>query len=94
MSNILESIQKQILSWPYVTAKAHRFGGIEFSLNEREMGHIHGDRLIDLPFPMSTRDELVNSCRASPHHVLPQSGLVIGDIKARKIYQPLLIYLE
>lgn len=76
MSNILESIQKQILSWPYVTAKAHRFGGIEFSLNKREMGHIHGDRLVDLPFPMSTRDELVNSCRASPHHVLPQSGWV------------------
>lgn len=76
MSNFLESIQKQILSWPYVTAKAHRFGGIEFSLNKREMGHIHGDRLVDLPFPMSTRDELVNSGRASPHHVLPQSGWV------------------
>jgi Family of unknown function (DUF5519) len=65
MSNILESIQKQILSWLYVTAKAHRFGGIEFSLNKREMGHIHGDRLVDLPLPMSTRDELVNSGRAS-----------------------------
>ncbi len=25
---------------------------------------------------MSTRDELVNSGRASPHHVLPQSGWV------------------
>ncbi len=49
MSNILESIQKQILSWPYVTAKAHKFGGIEFCLNKREMGHIHGDRLVDLP---------------------------------------------
>lgn len=76
MSNILESIQKQILSWPYVTAKAHKFGGIEFRLNKRELGHIHGHRLVDLPFPMSTRDELVNSGRASPHHVLPQSGWV------------------
>src|SRR5688500_20153826 len=76
MINTLEIIQKQILSCPYVTAKAHRFGGIEFSLNNREMGHIHGDRLVDLPFPMSTRDELVNSGRASPHHILPQSGWV------------------
>jgi hypothetical protein len=40
------------------------------------MGHIHGDRLVDLPFPMGTRDELVNSARASPHHVFPQSGWV------------------
>ena len=76
MSNILESIQQQILNWPNVTAKAHKFGGIEFRLNKREMGHIHGDRLVDLPFPMSTRDELVNSGRASPHHVLPHSGWV------------------
>lgn len=76
MSNILASIQKQILSWPNVTAEAHKFGGIEFRLNKREMGHIHGERLVDLPFPMSTRNELVSAGRVSPHHVLPQSGWV------------------
>jgi Family of unknown function (DUF5519) len=76
MSNILESIQKQILSWSNVTAEPHRFGGIEFRLNKREMGHIHGDHLVDLPFPLNIRNELVNSGRASPHHVLPQSGWV------------------
>jgi hypothetical protein len=76
MSLILEKINKEILSWPNVTAKQHRFGGIEFLLNKREMGHIHGDRLADLPFPKKTRDELVNSGRASPHHVMPHSGWV------------------
>jgi hypothetical protein len=76
MSVILEKINKEILSWPNVTAKQHRFGGIEFLLNKREMGHIHGDSLADLPFPMKTRDDLVNSGRASPHHVMPQSGWV------------------
>jgi hypothetical protein len=76
MSNILASIQKQILSWPNVTAEPHKFGGIEFRLNKREMGHIHGERLVDLPFPMSTRNELVSAGRVSPHHVLPQSGWV------------------
>jgi|ERR671925_1951770 hypothetical protein len=76
MSKIIESIKKEILSWPYVTAEPHRFGGIEFRLNKREMGHIHGDRLADLPFPMSIRNELVNSGRVSPHHVLPRSGWV------------------
>ena len=76
MSNILESIQKEILSWPLVTAEAHKFGGIEFRLNKREMGHIHGERLVDLPFPKKIRNELVSSGRVSPHHVLPQSGWV------------------
>ncbi len=76
MSMILEKIKKEILSWPNVTAEQHKLGGVEFRLNKREMGHIHGDRLADLPFPMNTRNELVSSGRASPLYVMPQSGWV------------------
>ena len=76
MSIILEKIKKELLSWPNVTAEQHRFGGTEFRLNRREIGHIHGDRLADLPFPRKTRNELVNSGRVSPHHVIPESGWV------------------
>jgi hypothetical protein len=72
----LEKIKKEILSWPNVSVEQHRFGGVEFRLNKREMGHIHGDRLADLPFPMKIRNDLVSSGRASPHHVMPQSGWV------------------
>jgi hypothetical protein len=76
MSKIIESIQKEISSWPYVIAETHRFGGIEFRFNKREMGHIHGERVADIPFPMTIRNELINSGRVKPHHVLPQSGWV------------------
>jgi hypothetical protein len=76
MDTIIEKIKDEILSWPHVTAGPHQFGGIEFRLNKMELGHMHGDRLADLPFPMSVRNELVSSGRASPHHVLPQSGWI------------------
>ena len=76
MSKIIETIEKEILSWPYVTAGPHRFGGTEFCLNKKEMGHIHSKGLADIPFPMKIRDELVNSGCVKPHHVLPQSGWV------------------
>ena len=46
MSKILERIRDEILSWPDVTAEPHRLGGLEFRLDKREMGHIHGDRLV------------------------------------------------
>jgi len=39
-------------------------------------GNIHNEGLADIPFPMKIRDELVNSGRVKPHHVLPQSGWV------------------
>ena len=84
MSRIIENIKKEILSWPYVSSEPHRFGGIEFLINKREMGHIHGDKLADLPFPMDVRNKLVDSGHVSPHHVLPQSGWVSYWIKGEK----------
>ena len=36
MSKVIEIIEKEILSWPYVTAEPHRFGGIEFRLNKKK----------------------------------------------------------
>jgi hypothetical protein len=32
MSLLLESVKKEILSWPYVTAEPYRFGGIELTI--------------------------------------------------------------
>jgi hypothetical protein len=74
--SIHERIANEVLSWEGVTSAPHRFGGVEFLLGKRELGHLHGDRLADLPFPRKVRDELVQSGRARPHHVLPDSGWV------------------
>ena len=54
----------------------HRFGGVELRLGRRELGHLHGDGLADLPFRRVVRDMLVETGRASPHHVMPDSGWV------------------
>jgi hypothetical protein len=59
-----------------VTVAPHRFGGVEFRYGRKELGHLHGDHLADLPFPRRIRDELVAAGRAAPHHVLPESGWV------------------
>jgi hypothetical protein len=72
----IRTIKKELQSWPYVTAEPYRFGGLEFRLNKREMGHIHGDRVADLPLPRDKRDKSVNSGRVSVHHFLAQSGCV------------------
>ncbi len=73
---IRDRIAAEVLSWDGVTAAPHRFGGVEFKLGQRELGHLHGDRLADLPFPRRVRDELVAAGRAEPHHVLPDTGWV------------------
>jgi hypothetical protein len=71
----VDAVRAAVASWEGVTAHDHRFGGLEFRLGRRELGHLHGT-IADLPFPRALRDELVRSGRARPHHVLPQSGWV------------------
>ena len=75
-----EHIAATVQSWPGVESAPHRFGGIEFRLGRRELGHLHGDRIADLPFPRRVRDELIAEGRARPHHVLPHSGWITVSI--------------
>jgi hypothetical protein len=71
----VEAVRAVVATWEGVTTHEHRFGGIEFRLGRRELGHLHGT-IADLPFPRRVRDELVATGRARPHHVLPDSGWV------------------
>lgn len=76
MPSIAARIELEVGSWAGVTVAPHRYGGVEFRLGRRELGHLHGSRLADLPFPISIRKELVAGGRAAPHHILPESGWV------------------
>jgi hypothetical protein len=69
-------ITAAVAAWPGVEVAPHRFGGLEFRLGRRELGHLHGDRIADLPFPRRVRDELIAAGQARPHHVVPESGWV------------------
>ena len=71
-----EKIHAALRGWSGITDHPHRFGGRECRLVRREIGHIHGDSLVDIPFPKKVRNELVEAGRAEPHHILPDSGWV------------------
>ena len=82
-----KQIVDSLLTWNGMEAHPHRFGGTEFRIGRREIGHIHGDVLVDIPFPKKVRDEIVAAGEAEPHHILPDSGWVSfylrkeGDIR-------------
>ena len=71
-----QEIYEAVTSWEEIEHAPHRFGGTEYRMARREIGHVHGDSLVDIPFPLYVRDELVKSGEAEPHHILPKSGWV------------------
>ncbi len=79
-----ETITETVSGWPGVEVKPHRFNGVEFRVNGHEIGHLHGERLADLPFPVRMRKELVAEGKARVHHVLPQTGWVSYPIRGEE----------
>ena len=69
-------LQSEVLSWPGVSESIHRFGGIEFDLGVRELGHIHGNGVLDVLLTRACRDDVVAAGWAERHHTLPHSGWV------------------
>jgi hypothetical protein len=74
--SVAERIAREVLRWPGTSSQPHRFGGVEYRFAGHELGHLHGSRQADLPFPVRVREELVVAGRASPHYILPQTGWV------------------
>jgi hypothetical protein len=48
------------------------------------IGHVHGDALVDIPFPKAVRDGLVQAGEVEPHHALPDSGYVSVFLRQRE----------
>jgi hypothetical protein len=86
--SIQQQIEREVSAWAGVTTGPHRFGGIEFRVGRRELGHLHGSQLADLPFPVRVREQLVAAGRAEPHHVLPESGWVSYAIRDARDVAP------
>jgi hypothetical protein len=84
MESAADAIRREVGSWPGVVVAPHRFGGIEFRVDRRELGHLHGNRLADLPFPVRIREQLVAAGRAERHHVMPDSGWVSYYIRSEE----------
>lgn len=81
MARRVNQIESVVLTWDGVESVPHQFGGREFRVGRRELGHLHGERLLDLPFPVKIREQLVREGRAEPHHVLPETGWVSFHIR-------------
>lgn len=76
MNTIANQIRQTVAGWPGVGVAPHRFGGTEFRVDGHEIGHLHGSRVADLPFPRAVRERLVAEGRAVAHHHLPDTGWV------------------
>lgn len=74
-------LEALLSEWPGLMATPHHLGGVDFRVGRREVGHVHPNGTLDVPFPVRMRRELVAAGRAEAHHMLPHSGWVTFRIR-------------
>jgi hypothetical protein len=76
MRDDVQKLIDKVSAWEGIRANPHRFGGVEFNLGKVEIGHVHGNGMVDIPFTRKLREQLVNAGEAEPHHLLSDSGWI------------------
>ena len=79
----MEGLELQALSLPGLRLKVHKLGGTEFVRNGRELGHLHGNGLLDVAVGPLTAQSLLAASRVQPHHVFPNSKWVSFQLESQ-----------
>lgn len=77
----LKVLEAEVVSWPQVSAHPHRFAGREFRFGDAEIGHVHKNGVLDIPFPRSVHDLLLSEGLAEKHFWVPDSGWITFQIR-------------
>jgi hypothetical protein len=76
-----DRISTEVEGWPGVQTGPGRFGSLRFTIGRRELGHLHGDQIADMPLRPETAQELIAAGHAREHRFTPEgSGWVTIDL--------------
>jgi len=74
--NWLDDIEKEVSSWEGISISIHKYGGIQFNYNAKEIGHLHSNGLLDILYNKQIKKQLLEGGRIQPHHVFEKSGWI------------------
>jgi hypothetical protein len=84
LSDLLDEIETEVLTWPGTKSTLHKYGGTQFDYQDMEIGHIHSNGLLDLLLNLKTKQQLLAEGRVTDHHTFTKSGWVSFTIKNKE----------
>jgi hypothetical protein len=85
-----ERIVAEVTSWPGMEAVTGERGELSLRLGRREIGHLHGDRVMHAGFPKAVWHQLYDEGRIDYHPVFPgkpgyASRVIAGEDDVRDV---------
>lgn len=72
----MDEIEAEVLSWEGTNTSMHKYGGLQFNCNNKEIGHLHSNGLLDILYSREIKQQLLDKGRVQPHHVFEKSGWI------------------
>ncbi|WP_246029459.1 luciferase domain-containing protein [Pedobacter nototheniae] len=74
--NWIDEIETEVLTWKDINVKLHKFGGTQFNLDKKEIGHVHSNGILDILFSKTVKKKLLEEGRVKDHHIFKKSGWI------------------
>ncbi|MBC7913325.1 MAG: DUF5519 family protein [Pyrinomonadaceae bacterium] len=74
--DVFDSIEDEVLNWKGTTVNIHKYGGLQFNLYKKEIGHLHSNGLLDVVYSRKIKKVLMEEGRVSDHHLFKKSGWI------------------
>lgn len=91
--NMLQ-LTNAVKSWENVSSSFHCFGGLQFNVNQGEIGHLHGNGLLDVRIPKSLREHVKKLTFVEEHHLLREGNWISIKINRKSDMDVILRLLE
>ncbi len=80
----VRTLEGVVSSWSQISVHPHRFGGREFLFGDAEVGHVHTNGIVDIPFTRPIHDVLLAEGLAEQHRWVPNSGWITFRIRSEQ----------
>ncbi len=70
----LDKIAAEVSKWEHVKVSTHKYGGMQFNYNDKEIGHIHSNGLLDMLLSRKIKQLLMEEGRIQDHHSFKTPG--------------------
>jgi hypothetical protein len=81
---VVSKVDQTVSSWPGMKITLHKYGGFQFNVNDKEIGHMHSNGIVDILFDLKTKEQLLSESALQDHHTFKDSGWVSYYIRKKE----------
>lgn len=79
---VMSQVTHEVKSWKQISTHYHHFGGLQFNVGNKEIGHLHGNGLLDLKIPKKLKTAINQLEGIEDHHFLKKGNWISIQIQS------------